>query len=122
MTIKIVVDMNLSPEWVPVLIREGWESVHWSTVGSQRAPDNEIMAWAVAHRHIVFTHDLDFGATLALTRATGPSVLQLRGQRVLPEDVASLVVAAIRRYEREVTAGALVVIEEGRSRVRVLPL
>jgi predicted nuclease of predicted toxin-antitoxin system len=33
MTIKILVDMNLSPEWVPALVREGWEAVHWSAVG-----------------------------------------------------------------------------------------
>jgi predicted nuclease of predicted toxin-antitoxin system len=87
-----------------------------------RAPDNEIMAWAAAHGHMVLTHDLDFGAALALTHATGPSVLQLRGQRVLPEDVSPLVVAALRRYEQALAAGALVVVEEGRSRVRVLPL
>ncbi len=30
MTIKILVDMNLSPDWVPALVREGWEAVHWS--------------------------------------------------------------------------------------------
>lgn len=122
MTIKILVDMNLSPDWVPTLVREGWESVHWSAVGNPRAPDDEIMAWAVAHGHIVFTHDLDFGAALALTRATGPSVLQLRGQRVLPEDTAPLVVATLRRHQQVLMAGALVVVEEGRSRVRVLPL
>lgn len=31
MTIKILVDTNYSPEWVPALVREGWEAVHWST-------------------------------------------------------------------------------------------
>jgi predicted nuclease of predicted toxin-antitoxin system len=80
------------------------------------------MTWAAAHGQIVFTHDLDFGAMLALAQATGASVLQLRGQRVLPEDMAALVAAALRRYEDELTAGALVVVEEARSRVRVLPL
>jgi len=84
MTIKILVDMNLSPEWVPALVREGWEAVHWSAVGNPRAPDGELMTWAVTHRHIVFTHDLDFGAMLASTQAAGPSVPQLRSQKVLP--------------------------------------
>jgi predicted nuclease of predicted toxin-antitoxin system len=65
MTIKILVDMNLSPDWVPILAREGWESVHRSAVGNPRARDDEIMAWATAHSHIVFTHDLDFGTALA---------------------------------------------------------
>jgi len=42
------------------------------------------MAWARANGHVVFTHDLDFGTTLALTHAAGPSVIQVRGQNVLP--------------------------------------
>ena len=25
--------MNLSPQWVPVLRKHGWEAVHWSTIG-----------------------------------------------------------------------------------------
>ena len=103
------------------MIGYGWEAMHWSTVGDPRAPDTEIMAWARAHSCVVFTHDLDFGATLALTHAAGPSVLQLRGQRV-PENVSAPVVATLRRYETELMAGALVVVEENRSRVRVLPL
>jgi predicted nuclease of predicted toxin-antitoxin system len=122
MTIRVLVDMNLSPEWVPLLIGSGCEAVHWSTVGDPRAPDSEIMAWARAHGFIVFTHDLDFGTTLALTHAAGPSVLQLRGQHVLPENVSAQVVATVQRYETELAAGALVVVEENRSRVRVLPL
>jgi len=49
-------------------------------------------------------------------------VIQVRGQRVLPEHLASLVFAVLERYESELSAGALVVVEEARSHVRVLPL
>ena len=71
--------------------------------------------------YIVFTHDLDFGTALALTRATGPSVLQVRGQNVLPDRLVVLVLAALWQFQGELAAGALVVVEEGRSRARVLP-
>jgi predicted nuclease of predicted toxin-antitoxin system len=80
------------------------------------------MAWALANNYVVFTHDLDFGTTLALTHATKPSVLQLRTQNVLPEHIGPMVFATLRQYERELTMGALIVVEENRSRVRVLPL
>jgi predicted nuclease of predicted toxin-antitoxin system len=70
----------------------------------------------------VFTHDLDFGHLLALTHADGPSVLQVRGQNVLPEHLSPLVIAALRQYESELTSGALVVVEETKSRARVLPI
>ncbi len=29
---KLLVDMNLSPQWIPVL-QHGWPAVHWSDVG-----------------------------------------------------------------------------------------
>lgn len=80
------------------------------------------MAWALANGQVVFTHDLDFGTTLALTHATGPSVLQVRGQNVLPEDIGPMVIAALRQHDAELATGALVVVNEKKSRVRVLPL
>ena len=79
------------------------------------------MGWALANGYIVFTHDLDFGTTLALTHATGPSVLQVRAQDVLPNKMAPVVLAALRQHEKELEAGAIVVVEATRSRVRVLP-
>ena len=83
MSLRIVLDMNLSVEWMPLLEQAGWKAVHWSVVGDPRANDATIMAWASAHGHVVFTHDLDFGTALALTHADGPSVIQVRTQRVL---------------------------------------
>jgi predicted nuclease of predicted toxin-antitoxin system len=37
--IKIIVDMNLPPRWVPVLKAEGWDAVHWSSV--ERGADSQ---------------------------------------------------------------------------------
>lgn len=122
MSLRIVVDMNLSVEWADVLTTAGWDAVHWSAVGNPQAEDESIMAWAAQRGYVVFTHDLDFGTALALTHAAAPSVLQVRGQRVLPEHMSSYVLAALRRYESELTAGALVVIEPAKSRIRILPL
>jgi len=76
--LKILVDINLSPEWTLALEREGFEAVHWSSVGDPRATDESILAWARSHGHIVLTNDLDFGAILAASRAASPSVLQVR--------------------------------------------
>jgi predicted nuclease of predicted toxin-antitoxin system len=122
MSVRILIDMNLSVEWVAELATHGWSGVHWSTIGDPRADDSVVMAWALANDHVVFTHDLDFGTTLALTHASGPSVLQVRGQNVLPEDIGPIVVAALRQHEAALEAGALVVVELKKSRVRVLPL
>ncbi len=114
--------MNLSAEWVPYFVGEGIAAAHWAEIGDPRADDVEIMAWASANANVVFTHDLDFGTTLALTGATGPSVIQVRGPAVLPEQIGAVVAAAMRQFEPELAGGAIVVIEHGRSRVRILPL
>ncbi|MEY4177759.1 MAG: hypothetical protein RLY70_1333 [Planctomycetota bacterium] len=71
---KFLIDMNLSPRWRAILHAEGWDSVHCSQVGVATAPDHEVMQWALADKRIVLTHDLDYGAMLAATQATGPSV------------------------------------------------
>jgi predicted nuclease of predicted toxin-antitoxin system len=119
MSVQLLIDMNLSVEWVAELASHGWSTVHWFTVGDPTADDVQIMAWALANGYVVFTHDLDFGTMLALTHATGPSVLQVRGQNVLPEDIGTVVIAALRRYDAELAAGALVVVDVTKSRVRV---
>jgi len=118
---KIVIDMNLSPDWVKVLNDAGWEAVHWSTVGNMRATDEVIMSWARENDHIVFTHDLDFGVLLALTRAESPSVIQVRTQDVFPEVLGDRLVKVLQEHQSVLEKGALLTIDEGKSRVRILP-
>lgn len=119
---KILIDMNLSPDWTAAFAAQGIESVHWSSVGDPRAEDTEIMAYARAGGYVVFTHDLDFGTILALTQAESPSVVQVRAQNILPSHLANIVVAILRSNQEFLEQGALIVVDEGRARVRILPL
>lgn len=114
--------MNLSSEWVPLLQNAGWSAVHGSSFGDPKAEDQAILGWALENGHVVLTHDLDFGTALAPTHACGPSVVQIRSQHLLPERAGPPAIAALRRFQPERIAGALLVIEPGRSRVRFLPL
>lgn len=81
-----------------------------------------ILRWAVTHGYIVFTHDLDFGAILATTRASAPSVIQLRVQDILPDQLAKLVISAIHQFEHWLRQGALIIVDPKKSRARILPL
>lgn len=122
MSLAILVDMNLSPDWIPFLRQHGYATVHWSTVGDPRALDPEIMQWARGNSHVVLTHDLDFGAILAQTHATGPSVILIRGEDTFPETLGTLVVAALHQCEADLLNGALAVVDVARLRVRILPI
>lgn len=80
------------------------------------------MNYASRDRRVVLTHDLDFGAMLAATRATGPSVVQVRTQDIRPETLAPLLIPLLRQFESELEIGALLILDETKSRVRLLPL
>lgn len=119
---KILLDMNLSPAWVPFLEHEGYEVRHWSHIGPYDAPDTEVMDWARKNNYVVFTHDLDFGALLYVTNARAPTVVQLRCEDVRPKSVGKSVLEALRKVRSEIEKGALVVIDPRKNRVRLLPL
>lgn len=89
-----------------------------STIGDPRAEDTEIMDWARTNQYIVFTHDLDFGAMLALTGAESPSVIQVRTQDVTPNHLKIIVLEVLQNHKELLEAGALVILDEGRERVR----
>lgn len=118
---KLLLDMNLSPDWLEVFALQGWQAFHWSTVGDPRAKDSAIMQWAHENGYIVVTHDLDLGALLATTRAQGPSVIQIRTQDILPRSLGSRLVQILQQYEAMLEKGALIVVDEAKSRVRILP-
>lgn len=119
---KILIDMNLSPDWVAMFKEAGWDSLHWSEVGSPHAPDSEIMEWSRAAGFAVFTHDLDFGAMLASTGAVGPSVVQLRCEDTRPSTMGSTLLSALRSHAEALESGALVTVDPRRMRVTLLPL
>ena len=119
---KILLDMNLSPLWVPVLTQAGFEAVHWSTVGRPNAPDSELMLWAKKNGYVVFTHDLDFGDILAATNADAPSVIQVRTQNLHPEFLGASVVRILNQFREQLLSGVLIVIDEQKTRARILPI
>ncbi len=119
---KLVIDMNLSPVWAFVLNQAGHAADHWSTVGPPHATDREILTWARKHEHVVFTHDLDFGAILAATEGDSPSVIQIRTEDPTPDHCARIVIDTLGRNADALAAGALISVDEDRARVRCLPL
>jgi predicted nuclease of predicted toxin-antitoxin system len=119
---KLLLDMNLSPRWEPLLTDAGWETVHWSSVGKGSEPDSEIMAYAAQHDYVVVTHDMDFSAILAATHGEKPSVVQIRTEDVSAQVIGERIVTALRHMEPELEAGALLTIRERQTRVRLLPI
>ncbi len=80
------------------------------------------MEWARRNQAIVLTNDLDFTTILALSNSVGPSVILLRARNLLIDSLRPRVSDALRIHEAAFRPGALIVIDESRATVRVLPL
>lgn len=119
---NFIIDMNISPRLCEILRRRGHDAVHWSAIGPLTAPDNVIIDRARLDGRVIITHDLDYTAILATSGSTSPSVVQVRTQDVLSSHFEELLLDAIQRFSPDLEKGALVVIDDERSRVRVLPL
>lgn len=119
---RVLIDMNMSPRWVEALAAEGHEAVHWSTVGSPSAEDEEIMEFARVGGYIVLTHDLDFTTILATSKASKPSVIQFRSSGLRPERLKDSLLRTLRMASKELEEGALITLDERRQRMHILPI
>jgi predicted nuclease of predicted toxin-antitoxin system len=90
------------------LSESGHEVLHWSAAGQPTASDSEICAYARENAYVVLTNDLDFPQILAHTRESGPSVILLRGEPLIPEARASALLQALRDCELQLGQGAIV--------------
>lgn len=119
---KLIIDMSLPPAWEDVLSSPGHDAIHWSKLGDSRAPDRDILAYASANGAVVVTHDLDFGAILAATGGTSPSVPQVRTLNPVPSTLGPMLLRTLAQFRETLDRGALIVLHEDRSRVRILPI
>jgi len=118
--VKIVIDMNLSPEWERVF-SEYCEIKHWSRIGDSDTPDEWILQWAKKNDYVILTNDLDFGAILAATHLDSPSVFQIRSMALDPLIIGAEVFACFQKLEQDLKKGALVSYDLQKARIRRLP-
>ncbi len=122
MSISILIDMNLGRSWQAYLQERGFDAVHWSEIGHANDPDDVILEYAAEHDRVLLTVDLDFGDILAATGRKKPSVVQLRTQSTLVSSIGPQIGQALSDHAAALEAGALVVVDLRRLRVRLLPL
>jgi predicted nuclease of predicted toxin-antitoxin system len=121
--VKFLVDENLSPGVAKALVELGHDAVHVRDLGAQGVPDDGIMALAGAQERVIVSADTDFGALLASTRATSPSVILVRALIAqLPSQLAHTVAGHLDLIEEQLVAGAIVAFGKDSIRVRALPL
>ena len=120
---KFLVDNALSAVFSNALVANGRDSVHVRDRGVQHADDQTIFALAQAEGRVLVSADTDFGTLLALRRSVTPSFILFRGEGTrLPAAQASLLLANLPSIQDALHAGAVVVIQRSRLRIRSLPI
>jgi predicted nuclease of predicted toxin-antitoxin system len=119
---RFLIDNALSPHVAQGLRDGGFDAIHVRDWHMQAASDAEIFERCVAEDRVIVSADTDFGTLLAIREASRPSVVLLRrpSQR-RPAEQVIILLANLPRLQDALEAGAVVVIEESRVRIRRLP-
>jgi predicted nuclease of predicted toxin-antitoxin system len=115
-------DMGVSGTTVQGLRDRGEDAIHLREIGLQRLTDDQILLKRRAENRIVLTFDLDFGDLLAASAGNTPSVILFRMRNQTPAAVTPRLIEVLERCADELSAGAFIVIEDGRYRLRRLPI
>lgn len=121
-SMKFLADMGVSQTTVKWLKEQGFDAVHVRDMNMHRASDTEILGKARDNKRIVLTCDLDFGEILSASGEDYPSVIIFRLEDETPEHINKRLKQVLPESTDALTNGAIVVVEEGRHRVRRLPV
>lgn len=120
---RFLVDQNLAPLLAEELRILGHDVVHTRDVDLATAVDEVVLRRAFDEDRVLISADTDFGFLLAESGAGRPSVVLLRLRT--PRSAARLAAVLLVNLESvaaDLAAGAVVVLEDERVRVRRLPL
>jgi predicted nuclease of predicted toxin-antitoxin system len=119
---KLLLDQGLPRSAASLLRAASVDTVHVGEIDMSAASDSAILAQGQAEQRVVVTLDADFHALLALSGATAPSVIRIRREGLKAVGLVTLLEKVIEEWGEELALGAVVTVDENRSRMRRLSL
>jgi predicted nuclease of predicted toxin-antitoxin system len=119
---RFLADMGVSQQVVEWLRTKGHDAVHLRDEGLQRLPNGEIFQKASREQRIVLTFDLDFGEILAASGGQIVSVILFRLRNTRTDFVIQRLDDVLNQSSADLSRGAIIIVEDGRHRVRRLPI
>ena len=119
---RLVLDQGVPRDAAPSLRDQGHECIHAGEIGMSRASDEEILAVSLEKNAVVVTLDADFHAILAVSGASGPSVIRLRLQGLNAPEVVRLLRDVLTRFDADLRLGSLVTVKAVKTTCHRLPV
>lgn len=120
--IRLLADMNISPQTVEALRLQGWDILRVPDLLPVHASDEAILNYARQVGRVVITQDLDFSALLALGGFSDPSLITLRLSVSDPDTITKRLQEIVLKQEKVIQEGCAVTIEDEIVRIRRLPI
>jgi predicted nuclease of predicted toxin-antitoxin system len=120
--IRLLLDQGLPVSTAAHLRTARFDALHVAEIGMSRATDAAILEHAEAERRVVATLDADFHTLLALSAATGPSVIRIRQEGLQGAELATLLARIVAQAAESLKAGAAVIVTPHTVRIRRLPI
>lgn len=118
---RFLLDMGISRSVEKSLVEKGHDVVHVRTL-DPTATDPWIVGKALETGRIVVTADLDFGDVISSIQAAHPSIIILRLRHPEPALARNALLEALDAASEALSSGAVVIVEDGRHRIRHLPI
>jgi predicted nuclease of predicted toxin-antitoxin system len=119
---KLLLDQGLPRSTTAIMCQAGIDTVHVGDIGHSRTSDDVIMQLGRDEGRIVVTLDADFHTLLALSGADSPSVIRIRIEGLKGDRLAALLQTVLSQCANDLAKGAAITVQEGRIRVRLLPI
>lgn len=118
---RFLADVGVSGRVVSWLRNNGHDVVRLVEDRLHRMPDENIFAKCHRESRILLTFDLDFGEIIASSRGVVVSVVLFRLTDTSPPFLIRRLDRVLQESLPALTEGAIIVVEDGRHRVRRLP-
>jgi predicted nuclease of predicted toxin-antitoxin system len=121
--LKFLIDNALSPLVAEGLKQSRHDAAHVRDYDLQTANDEVIFDRAANEGRILISADTDFATILALRQKKSPSIMIFRrGADRRPERQVALLLANLPAIQEYLEQGSIIVFEQARVRVRLLPI
>ena len=120
--VRLLLDQGVPRDAANRLRELGFSCSHVAEIGMWKAADAEILARSSDENAVIVTLDADFHAILAVSGASGPSVVRLRMEGLSAAKVVELIRVLLDQFEADLRRGALVTAKAKKITCHRLPI